>query len=133
MIELIGIVIGVAGLVLTAVGLFRTATRSREGVSTHGRERLILSDDAKAVLTRMQSDPTQEGIFRLIRVLGPSAPSLVCVYHTEIDIEVTNRVMSELEDKGLVTIEPDLHDDKVTLTSRGWRLNPGTGETDKVG
>lgn len=84
----------------------------------------------------MQSDPTDEGIFRLIRVLGPSAPRLVCVYHTEIDIEVTTRVMSELETSRLVTIIPAYGDsggDKVTLTSLGWALNPETGEADKVG
>ena len=98
-------------------------------------ESLALSDDAKAVFTRMQSDPTNEGVFRLIRVLGPSAPRLVCVYHTEIDVEVNNRVMAELEAKGLVTIEYDGSNggDLVKLTHFGWILNPETGKADKVG
>ena len=109
--------------------------RSRGATPESGRERLLLSEHAKAVLTQMQSDPTNEGIFELVRFLGPSAPRLVCVSHTEIDIEVNNRVMSELEAKGLVTIIPEHGPggDDVTLTSLGWVLNPDTGEIDKAG
>lgn len=96
---------------------------------------LALSDHAKVVLAQMQSDPTDEGIFRWIRFLGPAAPKLCCVYHTEIEMEVRNRVMSELEAKGLVTIESDSSGggDLVKLTHFGWILNPETGKADKVG
>lgn len=135
LIEIAGLVIGAGLLVIGAVELFRRTKRSRGKASTDGPEGLVLSDHAKAVLTQMQSDPTDEGIFELIRFLGPSAPRLVCVYHTEIDIEVNNRVMSELEAKGLVTIIPEHGPggDKVTLTSLGWALNPETGKADKAG
>ena len=97
---------------------------------------LALSDDAKAILTQMQSDSSNNGIFRLIMAYGSDTYSLACVYHTEIEVETTRRVMSELEAKGLVTIilaHGDSGGDKVMLTHFGWILNPETGEADKVG
>ena len=102
--------------------------------SKDGRERLVLSDNAKKTLKLMQSDPTEEGIFCVVRTLGPAAPILVCISHTGIETETTQRVITELEAKRLVTVAPNSRgEDKVTLTSLGWTLNPETGEADKVG
>ena len=98
------LVIGVAGLVLTAVGLFLKVKRSRTKTPEQGHERLILSDTAKRTLKLMQSDPTNEGVFVVVRTLGPAAPRLVCINHTETDAETNQRVLGELEAEGLVAI-----------------------------
>lgn len=97
-------------------------------------ESLALSDDAKAVLTKMQSDPTNNGIFRQV-AFGSGPFHLIGIYGTKGQAEVTNRVMAELEAKGLVTIEYDGDDsgDLVKLSHFGWILNPETGKADKVG
>ena len=98
-------------------------------------ESLALSDGAKAALKLMQSDSSNNGIF--CRMAFGSGPfRLIGVYGTNVrNVEVTNRVMAELEAKGLVTIECDGSDggDLVELTHFGWILNPDTGEVDKVG
>ena len=67
--------------------------------------------------------------------LGSTTFQLVGVYGTEGQATVTNRVMAELEAKGLVVIEYDGDDsgDLVKLTHFGWILNPETGKVDKVG
>ena len=98
-------------------------------------ESLALSDDAKAVLTKMQSDATNNGMFRQLAFLGSTTFQLVGVYGTEGQATVTNRVMAELEAKGLVVIEYDGDDsgDLVKLSHFGWILNPETGKADKVG
>ena len=98
-------------------------------------ESLALSDDAKAVLTKMQSDPTNNGMFRRMTSFGSASFLLIGVYGTKGQADVTNRVMAELEAKGLVTVEYDGSDsgDLVKLTHFGWILNPETGEVDKVG
>jgi len=128
------LVIGVAGLVLTAVGLFLKVKRSRKETPEHEHASLILSDTVKRTLKLMQSDPTNEGVFVVVRTLGPAAPRLVCLNHTEIDTETNQRVLGELEAKGLVTISMNSRgDDKVTLTPLGWDLNPETGKVDRVG
>ena len=108
--------------------------KSRAEASKGGRKRLALSDNARRTLKLMQSDPTEEGIFCVVRTLGSAAPRLVCIGHTGIETEITQRVVAELETKGLVTVAPNSRgEDKVTLTSLGWTLNPETGEADKVG
>ena len=96
---------------------------------------LALSDDAKAVLTKMQSDSSNNGMFRRMAAFGSASFRLIGVYGTNVRTEVTNRVMAELEAKGLVTIEYDGSDsgDLVKLTHFGWILNPETGKADKVG
>lgn len=98
-------------------------------------ESLALSDDAKAVLKLMQSDSSNNGIFRLMMAYGTDVYELGCVYRTDVQTDVTNRVMAELEAKGLVTVEYDGSDSDhlVKLTHFGWILNPETGKADKVG
>ena len=98
-------------------------------------ESLALSDDAKKILKRMQSDSSHNGIFRQMMGLSSATFQLVGVYGTNVQATVTNRVMAELEAKGLVTIHYDGNSsgDLVKLTHFGWILNPETGEADKVG
>ena len=97
-------------------------------------ESLALSDGAKAALRTMQSDSSDNGIFRRM-AFGSGPFQLIGVYGTNVRTGVTNRVMAELEAKGLVAIEYDGSDsgDLVKLTHFGWILNPDTGEADKVG
>ena len=84
-------------------------------------ESLALSDGAKAALKLMQSDSTDNGSFRKMAFLGSTTFQLIGVYGTDVRTEVTNRVMAELEAKGLVTIEYDGSDsgDLVRLTHFG--------------
>lgn len=98
-------------------------------------ESLALTDEAKDVLVMMQGDPTNNGIFRQLAFLGSTSFKLVGVYGTKGQVAVTNRVIAELEAKGLVTFEYDGTDsgDLVKLTHLGWILNPETGLADKVG
>ena len=100
-------------------------------------ESLALSDDAKAVLKQMQSDPTDNGIFMDNTSLADHGYSIVCPYHPNIEINTTRRVVAELEAKGLVVIvradKDGFRDEHVQLTHFGWILNPETGEADKVG
>ena len=98
-------------------------------------ESLALSDDAKAVLTKMQSDSSNNGMFRRMAFFGSASFQLIGVYGTNVRTEATNRVMAELEAKGLVTSEYAGSDsgDLVKLTHFGWILNPETGKVDKVG
>ena len=95
---------------------------------------LALSDDAKAVLTQMQSDSSNNGIFRRT-TYGSAGFLLIGVYGTDGRAQVTNRVIAELEAKGLVSIGDDGSEsgDLVELTHFGWILNPETGKADKVG
>ena len=100
-------------------------------------ESLALSDDAKAVLTKMQSDPTDNGVFLDDTSLADHGYSLVCPYHPNLEINTTRRVVAELEAKGLVVLvredKDGFRDERVKLTHFGWILNPETGEADKVG
>ena len=98
-------------------------------------ESLALTDEAKDVLVTMQSDSSNNGMFRRMAFLGSASFRLIGVYGTNVRTEVTNRVMAELEAKGLVVIEYDGSDsgDLVKLTHFGWILNPETGKADKVG
>lgn len=141
----LGTVIAAVTLAIAAVGLAiaveefirkrrkRITKRSRTRASKSQGERLILSNNAKRTLKLMQSDPTDEGVFVVLRALGPAAPRLVCINHTEIDTETNQRVLGELEAKGLVAISLNSRgEDKVTLTPLGWDLNPETGAVDEV-
>ena len=96
---------------------------------------LDLTDDARAVLKLMQGDSTGNGIFMDVTGLGTSALRLACLYKTDIGIETTRRVITELDAKGLV--EPHQSQNGrshgVKLTHLGWILNPETGKADKVG
>lgn len=98
---------------------------------------LPLSDDAKSVLERMQSDSSRNGIFADTTSLGDRGYSMACLYDTSIEIKTTHRVMAELEAKDLITITREdrdgFRDERVKLTHFGWRLNPKTGRADKVG
>ena len=100
-------------------------------------ESLALSDGAKAVLTKMQSDPTNNGVFLDTTCLGDRSYSMTCPYHPDLEIRTTRRVIAELEAKGLVIVTQDdrdgLPDENVKLTHFGWILNPETGKVDKVG
>lgn len=97
---------------------------------------LALSDDAKAVLGRMQLDPTNNGVFYDSTGLGARDYSLRCTHH-DIRISTTRRVIAELEAKGLVTtVREDRNEsplEYVKLTHFGWILNPETGKAEKVG
>ena len=88
---------------------------------------LRLSDDAKAVLARMQADSTDNGVFIDSTALGDSGRKLACL-HGNIEISTTRRVIAELEDKGLVAIvreaKREFPSEYVNLTHFGWRLNP---------
>ena len=99
-------------------------------------DKLALSEDAKDVLGRMQTDPTDNGVFVDATGLGDSGCSLLCTHH-DITISTTRRVVSELEAKGLVTTVRDdrgkFPQEHVKLTHFGWILNPKTGKVDKVG
>ena len=98
---------------------------------------LALSDDAKAVLKLMQSDPTDNGVFIDTTSLADRGYSIVCPYHPDIKINTTRRVIAELEAKGLVTTilenKGEFRDEYVKLTHLGWILNPKTGKADKSG
>ena len=96
---------------------------------------LPLSDDAKAVLERMQSDSSRNGIFADATSLADRGYSMVCLYDTSIEVQTTHRVMAELEAKGLIAVENrgEHSNERVKLTHFGWRLNPKTGRVDKVG
>ena len=100
-------------------------------------ESLALTDEAKAVLTKMQSDPTDNGVFLDNTSLADHGYSMVCPYHPNLKINTTRRVVTELEAKGLVVIvredKDEFRDERVKLTHFGWILNPETGEADKVG
>ena len=97
---------------------------------------LPLSGDAKAVLERMQSDSTDNGVFIDSTPLSDKGRRLVCLYGN-IEISTTRRVIAELEDKGLVAIvredKDEFPSEYVNLTHFGWRVNPKTGRVDKVG
>ena len=122
---------GVEAFVLLAVKL--AYERWKEAQT----ESLALSDDAKAVLTKMQSDPTDNGVFLDNTSLADHGYSMVCPYHPSLEINTTRRVVAELEAKGLVVIvledEDGFRDERVKLTHFGWILNPTTGEADKAG
>ncbi len=99
---------------------------------------LPLSDGAKAVLERMQSDTTDNGVFIDSPTLADKGRRLLCLSGS-IEIKTTHRVVAELEDKGLVVVvrekirEEARADDYVKLTHFGWRLNPKTRRVDKIG
>ena len=94
-----------------------------------------LTDDAKAVLKLMQGDSTGNGIFMDVTGLGTSALRLACLYKTDIGIQTTRRVITELDAKGLVEPHQSQNGQShgVKLTHLGWILNPETGKADKVG
>ena len=131
-------VIAALGLAIAAAEFIRKrreriTKRSSTGASKSQGESVILSNNAKKTLKLMQSDPTDEGVFVVVRTLGPAAPRLVCINHTEIDTETNQRVLGELEAKGLVAMSLNSSgEDKVTLTPLGWDLNPESGRVDKV-
>lgn len=95
---------------------------------------LALTDDAKAVLKSMQSDPTGNGVLLDMTGMGTSGLSLQSPYHGEDTVKTTRRVVAELEAKGL--IEPhrtERGSQGIKLTHLGWILDPQTGKADKVG
>ena len=65
-------------------------------------EALALSEGAKTVLASMQTDPTDNGVFINAPGARDTACSLLCLYHPDIKIRTTRRVLAELEAKGLV-------------------------------
>ena len=100
-------------------------------------ESLTLSDAAKIVLKTMQSDPTDNGIFVESSVLSDSDYSMTCLYHTNLEIRTTRRVMAELEAKGIAIVAQEDRDgfknETVKLTHFGWVLNPDTGKVERAG
>ena len=100
-------------------------------------ESLALTDEAKDVLVTMQSDSSRTMACSVELAFLGSASFRVdrCLRDGMFEPTVTNRVMAELEAKGLVVIEYDGSDsgDLVKLTHFGWILNPETGKADKVG
>lgn len=95
---------------------------------------LDLTDGARAVLRSMQADTTGNGIFLDASGARSTALRLLCLYRSDLPIETTRRVVTELEAKGLV--EPHLTTPGgagIKLTHFGWILNPETGKVDKVG
>ena len=96
---------------------------------------LDLTDGARDVLRLMQRDSTGNGIFRDATGIGTRSLRLVSPYNTDLRLDTTRRVITELDAKGLV--EPyhsqDGRADGVKLTHLGWILNPETGKADKVG
>ena len=66
-----------------------------------GDSELPLSDKAKEVLATMQTDPTDNGVFLSVRGMGTAGLPLISPFATAIRIETTERVMRELEAKGL--------------------------------
>jgi len=101
-------------------------------------ESLALTDDAKGVLTQMQSDPTDNGVFVDTTSLGSSGVEMANPYASGEEINTTRRVIAELEAKGLV--ETVVRYDRegrerkdFRLTHFGWILNAGTGQADKIG
>ena len=101
-------------------------------------EALALSDEAKDVLKKMQSDSTNNGIYIDTTHLGSSGIEMANPYEGSEGISTTHRVISELEAKGLVetVIKYDTNGRekrKFCLTHFGWILNPCTGIADKIG
>ncbi len=95
---------------------------------------LALTDDAKAVLTSMQSDTTGNGVLLDATGIGSSGLPLVNPYQSGEVVRTTRRVVAELEAKGL--IEPHRTERGtrgIKLTHLGWILDPQTGKADKVG
>lgn len=99
---------------------------------------LPLTDGAKMVLAAMQSDPTDNGVFSDVSCDGDVDLPLSSPF-SNIYIRTTERVMSELEAKGLVSevlhtsMVSGTSDRRFKLTHAGWILNPETGKADKVG
>ena len=95
---------------------------------------LPLSEKAKEVLATMQTDPTDNGVYICTRGLSDTGLPLTSPYADNIEIDTTERVMVELEAKGLVSAD---HTERGTrrymLSHAGWILNPRTGKADKVG
>ena len=99
-----------------------------------GDSELPLSDKAKEVLATMQTDPTDNGVFLSVRGMGTAGLPLISPFATAIRIETTERVMRELEAKGLVSVDyTDQGTLRYTLSHAGWILNPQSGKADKIG
>ena len=99
-----------------------------------GDSELPLSDKAKEVLATMQTDPTENGVFLCTRGLATVGLPLTSPFATDITVETTERVMRELEAKGLVSVDyTDRGTRRYTLSHAGWILNPQTGKADKIG
>ena len=93
-----------------------------------------MTDDAKAVLTSMQSDTTGNGVLLDATGIGSSGLPLVNPYQSGEVVRTTRRVVAELEAKG--PIEPHRTERGtrgIKLTHLGWILDPQTGEADKIG
>lgn len=116
-------------LALSAVKAAYDLWKDNKGVAA-----LALSKKAKDVLAMMQTDPTENGVFLCTRGLGDVGLPLSCLYHTEIRITTTERVMAELEAKGLVSEDYTSQGSRrFKLTHAGWILNPVTGMAGKAG
>lgn len=99
-----------------------------------GDAALPLSDGAKEALVTMQTDPTDNGVFLCTRSLADVNLPLTSPFDTSIRVRTTERVMGELEAKGLISEDcTERGTRRFTLTHAGWILNPQTGKFDKVG
>ena len=99
-----------------------------------GDSELPLSAKAKEVLATMQKDPTENGVFLCTRGMADVGLPLTSPFATGISVETTERVMRELEAKGLVSVDyTDGGTLRYTLSHAGWIMNPQTGKADKIG
>ena len=101
---------------------------------------LDLTDDARTVLKTMQSDTTMNGVFADATSLACKGLRFMALYQSGLGMEMSYRVLAELEAKGLVeshTVSEATNGHRaltgIKLTHLGWILNPETGKADKVG
>ena len=101
---------------------------------------LDLTDDAKTVLKAMQLDSTMNGVFADSTPLSCKGLKFVALYQSGLGMEMSYRVLAELQAKGLVeshTVSEATNRRRaltgIKLTHLGWILNPETGKADKVG
>ncbi|MCY4027879.1 MAG: hypothetical protein OXH75_16400 [Acidobacteria bacterium] len=99
-----------------------------------------LTDDARAVLKTMQSDATMNGVFAESTPIACKGLRFVALYQSGLGMEMSYRVLAELQAKGLVESHTaregtNGHEELtgIKLTHLGWILNPETGKADKVG
>lgn len=108
----------------------REKSVSRGGRDAGESSHWELSDEAKQVLSKMQSDSTGNGIFVDVTGIGDTAYCLASTF-SDIQIKTTRRVMAELQAKGAVTIKKEVKSrfgstTYITLTHIGWTLDAET-------